>query len=235
MRRITVSPVLKGLLSALCKIDIHEYLAALDEQKAKYGNDCFIIAINHINFLEVPILVAFSHPRKVTGLVQQKAWGNPVMAFIFNTYDAIPLNREGAYLHTFRNVQDILKAGFHVCIAPEGTRSSTGILAQGKEGIVQLAYITGAPVLPIGHFGGQSFWENFKHFRKTPFTMKAGKPFHFKFDKDEAGKRKKPSRETMSTMTEELMGQIARLLPEQMRGFYAEEALKVPQHLDFLE
>ncbi|MDR3275908.1 MAG: 1-acyl-sn-glycerol-3-phosphate acyltransferase [Treponema sp.] len=220
-RRAIVSPILRGILGTICRIDCREYLQSLG------GMEAMIIAINHINFLEVPVVVAFSHPRQVTGLVQAQAWKNPVMGFLFDSYDAIPINREGAYLQTFRKVHGMIREGFCVCIAPEGTRSKTGVLGRGKAGIVQLAYITGAPVLPVAHYGGENFWRDLKKFKRTPFQMKVGRPFRFKFEG-------KPSRDVQEAMLTELMGRIAALLPENMRGMYAEQALQESNYLEFI-
>jgi 1-acyl-sn-glycerol-3-phosphate acyltransferase len=224
LRRALVTSVLKGVLNAICKIDCRDYLHSLDIGRVQGP---MIIAVNHINFLEVPILVAHSYPRPVTGLVQEKAWENPFMGFLFDTYDAIPINRNGAYFQTFRRVHDIMKQGFFVCIAPEGTRSKTGVLGKGKAGVVQLALITGAPVLPVVHYGGEKFWWNLTHFRRTPFRFKVGRPFRFKCEG-------RPHREEQEQMTTELMGQMAALLPEDMRGIYANQALQESKHLEFI-
>jgi 1-acyl-sn-glycerol-3-phosphate acyltransferase len=186
-----------------------------------------ILAVNHINFLEVPILVTHSYPLLLTGLVKSETWKNPVMAFLFDTYKAIPINRNGSYLQTFRNVREAIEKGFFVCIAPEGSRSKNGILRRGKAGIVQLALITGAPVLPVVHFGGEKLWDNLRHFRRTPFRFRVGRPFRFKYE----GRPDRAAREIMLT---ELMGQMAALLPEQMRGVYAEQARRDCRYLEFL-
>jgi 1-acyl-sn-glycerol-3-phosphate acyltransferase len=227
LRRALVNPPLKGILSLLCKVDAREYVDAIDRWSSEHPTTGLIIAINHINFLEVPMLVCFSNPRHVTGIVQAKAWGNPFMGFLFDTYDAIPLNRDGAYLHTFRKVAEALKDGYDICIAPEGTRSKNGILASAKPGIVQLAWMSGAPVLPLAHYGGQLFWDDLRHLRRTPFTFHAGKPFRFRFNGE-------PDKDTARKMTGELMGRIASLLPEDMRGVYAQAAREEPQYLESL-
>jgi 1-acyl-sn-glycerol-3-phosphate acyltransferase len=234
LRRCLVSAGLRGILRILCKADLSDYISALDRLRdAGYGSDAEspypapILVFNHINFLEVPMLVAFAWPRLVTGLVQSKAWKNAFMAFLFDSYAAIPIDREGSYFQTFRQVHNALKGGFFVAIAPEGTRSGTGVLGRGKAGVVQLALVSGAPILPLGHFGGQHFWQNLKGFRRTPFRFNVGRPFRFKCE----GRPGKTEQEEMLT---ELMGQIAALLPEELRGAYAEEAGKPTRYLDFL-
>ncbi|MDR2376444.1 MAG: 1-acyl-sn-glycerol-3-phosphate acyltransferase [Treponema sp.] len=238
LRRAVVNGILKTLLDAICKIDAAEFieaLYALDRGVGKYSSGTdgapprgpVIIAVNHINFLEVPILVTHSYPLLLTGLVKSETWKNPIMAFLFDTYNAIPINREGSYLQTFRNVREALKKGFFVCIAPEGSRSKNGILRRGKAGVVQLALITGALVLPVVHFGGEKIWDNLRHFRRTPFRLRVGRPFRFKYE----GRPGKAIRELMLT---ELMGRMALLLPEAMRGVYAEQARRECKYLEFL-
>ncbi|MDR0443222.1 MAG: hypothetical protein LBH44_07450, partial [Treponema sp.] len=67
-RRTAVNFVLKGILDTLCKIDSREFREALSK------NSPLILAMNHINFLEVPILVAHGYPRYVTGIVKSETW-----------------------------------------------------------------------------------------------------------------------------------------------------------------
>jgi 1-acyl-sn-glycerol-3-phosphate acyltransferase len=233
IRRAVVTQVLRGILGTICKLDTREY------EEALRGTDCggdgegtaytgpMIVAINHINFLEVPMLVAWSYPQQLTGLVKEETWKNPFMAFLLDTYKAIPINREGSYLQTFRQVRETLAQGAHVCVAPEGTRSGTGVLGRGKAGIVQLAMITGAPILPVVHFGGEKIWDNIRHFRRTPFCFRVGRPFRFKC-------QGRPGKAEREVMLEELMGQMAAMLPETMRGEYAERALQKSEYLEFI-
>jgi 1-acyl-sn-glycerol-3-phosphate acyltransferase len=222
LRRCLVSFGLRFVLSILCKVDCREYIKYLDEHPGPH-----ILAMNHINFLEVPILAAFPWPRRVTGLVNADAWTNHFMAFLFETYAAVPINRQGSYFQSFRQVHRAMKAGFSMLVAPEGTRSKTGILAKGKAGIVQLALVTGVPVLPIGHFGGENFWANLKRFRRTSFRINVGRAFHFKNDG-------RPSKADQEGMLNDLMGQIASLLPEEMRGEYSTQTNMPPTYLDWV-
>jgi 1-acyl-sn-glycerol-3-phosphate acyltransferase len=221
VRRAVVNRILKGVLDTLCDIDSSKFAETLTAIPP------VIVAINHINFLEVPILVAHSYPLLLTGLVKSETWNNPFMAFLLNTYRAIPLDRAGAYQDSFRQVREAMEEGFFVVMAPEGTRSKSGVLGRGKAGIIQLALYTGAPVLPVVHFGGERIWDNIRHLKRTPFCFKVGRPFRFRCEG-------RPDRATREMMLEELMGQIARLLPEDMRGVYAEQALIESKHLEFL-
>jgi 1-acyl-sn-glycerol-3-phosphate acyltransferase len=220
-RRAAVNLVLKGLLDTICKIDNSEFVDALSR------NGPLIVAVNHINFLEVPILVTHSYPLCLTGLVKSETWNNPIFSFLFNTYRAIPIDRNGAFQEAFKRVRDIMDQGFFVCIAPEGTRSKNGVLGKGKAGIVQLALDTGSPVLPVVHYGGENIWKNIRRFKKTPFCFKTGRPFRIKFDG-------RPDREVREAMLGEVMGQMAKLLPQEMRGPYTEQAEQESKYLEFL-
>ena len=220
-RRAAVNLVLKAALNTLCKIDSREYYEVLSKNKP------LIVAINHINFLEVPILVTQSYPMYLTGIVKSETWNNPIFSFIFNTYKAIPIERGRAFGDAFRRAREAIDNGFFVVVAPEGTRSKNGVLGKGKAGIVQLALEAGVPVLPVVHYGGQNIWKNIKRFRRTPFHFKPGQPFRIKFNG-------RPDKDEREEMLDEVMGQIARLLPEDMRGAYARQAESPCRYLEFL-
>jgi 1-acyl-sn-glycerol-3-phosphate acyltransferase len=228
--RAVITRILHLLLRALCIIDSQEFLNAIHGNKQiKAFEAPMIIAINHINFLEIPMLVALSYPVYLTGLVKDETWKNPFVGFLMDVYNAIPLNRDGSYVQTFKQVQKIMeKEQVFIAIAPEGTRSTNGILSQGKAGIVQLALLTGVPILPVVHFGGEKIWENMRRLRRTPFHFRVGRPFRFKYEG-------RPDKKTKQAMLNELMGQIAALLPETMRGAYADQVSKEPEYLEFLE
>jgi 1-acyl-sn-glycerol-3-phosphate acyltransferase len=221
IRRPLVNGFLKTLLDTICDIDNREYIKTLS------GLEPVILAVNHINFLEVPILVSHSYPLRMTGLVKEETWKNPFMAFLLNTYKCVPINRKGAFSEAFKRVRERLDGGFFVIVAPEGTRSKNGVLARGKAGIIELALYTGAPILPVVHFGGERIWHNLKHFKRTPFCFKVGRPFHINSEEH-------PDKAKREKILNEVMGQMARLLPENMRGVYAEQALQETQLLEFL-
>jgi len=222
IRRPIVTFFMKTILSILCKIDCKEFVEALKNNKP------LLVIFNHINFLEVPILVTHSYPIYVSGLVKSETWKNPIMAFIFNTYKAVPIDRGRAFGSAFKQVHAAIEKGVFMCVAPEGTRSKDGVLGKGKPGIIQLALEANVPILPVAHHGGENIWQNMKRFKRTPFLFKAGKPFRIRYEGT-------PGKEDRELIVTEVMGQIAKLLPEQMRGIYAEQALADEyKYLDFI-
>ena len=220
-RRAAVNLVLKGIMNILCKIDSREYFRALSNNKP------MILMFNHINFLEVIILITFGYPLYVTGLAKSETWKNPFFAFLFNTYKAVPINRAGAFGESFKKVCDTIQGGCFVCVAPEGTRSGDGVLAKGKAGIVQLALGGNIPVLPVVHYGGEHIWKNIRSLKRTPFKIKTGRPFRINFNG-------RPGHREREEILKEMMIQMARLLPEQMRGIYSKEVDSVCKYLDVI-
>ena len=211
-RRAAVSFLFRLIINIICKMDCREYVKALLKNKP------MIVAFNHINFLEVPVLVGYSHPLYVTGLAKKETWDSLIFSFIFNTYRAIPIDRSGSFIKAFKLMRKRVNEGYFMCIAPEGKRSVDGILRHGKAGIIQFAIDENLPILPTAHYGGENIWKNIKRFKRTPFCFRAGKPFRIKFE----GQPGKEEREQILT---EVMGQMAVLLPERMRGVYAEQAV----------
>mgnify|MGYP000955505698 FL=1 len=116
---------------------------------------------------------------------------------------------------------------------------SDGRLRKGHGGVVQLALRSGAPILPIAHYGGEKFWQNAKAFKRTAFVFRVGTPYRLRVPAlrgpadeqladGDAGLPDTPSR-TLSVsrgvreeMTESVMNSLSLLLPPQYRGVYAE-------------
>src|SRR4030042_7007872 len=142
-----VTTSIKNLTRILCNVDDSQ-LINVPEQGP------LIIACNHINFMEVPLIYTHLQPRKVTGFAKAETWDNPAMALLFDLWGAIPIQRGEADTSAFRRALEALKAGKILAIAPEGTRSKHGQLQRGFPGIVMLAHHSGAPILPLVYYGG---------------------------------------------------------------------------------
>jgi len=111
-----------------------------------------------------------------------------------------------------------MKQGGLLVIAPEGTRSKTEALQEGKMGVAFLATKSGYPVLPVAVTGTEDrgIVENLKHFRRSKITATAADLLYIDIPKGEGRE------EAMRQATDEIMCQIAALLPEKYRGVYAD-------------
>jgi 1-acyl-sn-glycerol-3-phosphate acyltransferase len=112
---------------------------------------------------------------------------------------------------------DVLKQGHMLGIAPEGTRSKTGGLQQGREGPAYLASRTGAVIVPVGAYGQEQAERCWKRLRRPHVVVTVGEPFVL------PGTPNKAKGEQLIGYTDEIMRRIAALLPLAYRGVYAEE------------
>ena len=174
-----------------------------------------ILVTNHIGSLEVPLMFVHLQSRKLIGLAKIETWDSKFMGWLFDLWDAIPVRRGKADLEAIRACLEVLKAGDILAIAPEGTRSYHGRLLRGQPGIAMIALHAGAPILPMAHWGGEAFSANLKRLKRTDFHVRVGRQFYLD------AKGKKVNGEIRQSMADEIMAQIAALMPEEYRGEYA--------------
>lgn len=204
-----VNTTLKGFTRLLCRVD--------DRQLARIpAAGPLILVSNHINFIEVPLVYTHLLPRPVTGFAKAETWDNPAMAYLFNLWKAIPLRRGEADLAGLRLGLRALEAGQILAVAPEGTRSGDGRLKRGYPGIVMLALLSGAPVLPLAYYGSERFRSNLSRLRRTDFHILVGEQFTL------LPQTARVSAQIRQKIADEIMYQLAALLPPAYRGEYAD-------------
>jgi 1-acyl-sn-glycerol-3-phosphate acyltransferase len=217
--RIVVA-AFKGLTRLLCRVDDAQ-LARVPDQGP------LILVTNHVNILEVPLIYTHLHPRPVTGFVAAYRWDNPWLRWLLTVCGAIPLRRGEADIAAMRKALEALRAGHIVAVAPEGTRSGHGHLQKGHPGVVLLALHTDAPLLPLVFYGGERYQDNLRRLRRTDFHIVVGRPFYL----DASGV--KVSRPVRQQMVDEVMVQMAALLPPAYRGVYSDLTEATERYLSF--
>jgi 1-acyl-sn-glycerol-3-phosphate acyltransferase len=220
VKEYIVNNTIKNITRILCRVDDAE----LDSIPV-----CgpLILVVNHINFIEVPLVYTHLHPRPVTGYAKAETWDNMLLRPLFNFWKAIPIKRGEADINAIRLGLQALAERKIIAIAPEGTRSGDGRLNKGFPGVVLLATLSQAPILPIAYYGGESFYNNISRFRRTNFHIRVGKPF---FIKQEISLKNRYVRQQIA---DEIMYQVAMLLPEEYRGYYASIDKTTQEYLTF--
>jgi 1-acyl-sn-glycerol-3-phosphate acyltransferase len=89
-------------------------------------------------------------------------------------------------------------------------------LKRGYPGIVMLALLSGAPVLPLAYYGSERFRSNLSRLRRTDFHMVVGEQFTL------LPQTARVSAQIRQKITDEIMYQLAALLPPAYRGEYAD-------------
>ncbi len=173
-----------------------------------------LVVINHLGLLDMPVGYVAVDREDATGWVADKHLKNPVFAYLVNSAEGIWLDRENPDLSSMKGALDALKAGKLFAVAPEGTRSSSGGMIEGKEGVAYLAIQSQAPIIPAGITGTENVADHLKKLQKAPLTIQFGEAFTLpKMDR----KRRQAQ---MEEGVEEIMCRIAALLPENYHGIY---------------
>jgi len=212
--------IIKGILRLTCRVD--------DSQLARVpDHGPLILVTNHVTFLEVPMIYTHLRPRPMTGFAKAESWDNPFFGWVFDVWGAIPLRRGEADLSAMRAAIDVLKGGGILGVAPEGTRSGHGRLLRAHPGVVLLAQRTGAPLIPVVHTGSEDFKRNLTRLRRTDFKIIVGNQFRIDFGDD------KMTAEIRQAIADEIMYQMAALLPAKYRGEYADLSAATEKYLRF--
>jgi 1-acyl-sn-glycerol-3-phosphate acyltransferase len=216
----TVNKVVRGLTRMACRIDESVF-------KQIPADGPLIAIANHVNFIEAPIVRSRMPSQHVAGYAKAETWENPILGYLFDLWGAIPLRRGEADTKALRLGLEALKDGKILAVAPEGTRSGHGRLQRGRSGVVLLALRSGAPFLPMAVFGHENIISNLKRLHRTDFNINLGNPFILN------SRGEKVTREVRQQMTDEIMYQIAALLPPMYRGVYSSLDQATERYLDF--
>ncbi len=207
MQRETLRRIMRGLIYTFCR---PTYIG-LENIPPEGG---VILATNHMSRMDTLLLFINSTRTDVTALVADKYQKYPLFAWILNTGGIIWLDRESADFGAIRAAVDALNKGLALGIAPEGTRSTTAELLEGKPGTALVALRANVPIVPVGIAGSEDIFRKIFTLRFPKVTIRFGKPFRL-----EPLSRDRRS-EQMQEYTDEIMCRIAALLPEKYHGFY---------------
>ena len=202
----------------------------------KYAN-IKVNGINNIDNAKKPRIFVCNHLSNSDGLVLSKILkeksdpyfiagvklsDDPITQLGTKIVKNIPIKPSSADKEAITKVVKVLKGGEDVLIFPEGTRSRTGGMIEGKKGILLFARMSKAEIIPIGMAGtdkllpisekgdmGSEKWQN------ADVTINIGEKIVFPpREKDQ------DRHEYDDKCMEILMRSIANLLPEKYRGIY---------------
>ncbi len=208
-KRACLDAVTGLLVRLLCRVDGEEL-----DKVPRHGP--LILVTNHVNNLEILVLRSRLVDRGVIGLAKSESWERPILRWLLDRWEAIPIRRGEPDIAAVRRALSVLKRGGILGLAPEGTRSHHGRLQRAHAGMVTIAVKGGAPLLPLVFHGGETFRQNARRLRRTPFHIRVGEPFEVR----PPGARL--TGEIRQRIADEIMYRLAALLPPQYRGEYAD-------------
>jgi 1-acyl-sn-glycerol-3-phosphate acyltransferase len=177
-----------------------------------------IVSPNHLSSVDPPLVFIMLPGRKQTVFVADKYRHHPFFRPVVTMVDCIWVNRGSTPPSTIKAAVRALQDGSVLGVAPEGTRSPTHALQQGKTGAVYLAYASGVPIVPAALTNTQNAVPSALRLRRARLTITFGEPIIF----GEPGRRTRPTTQQLEDGTTEVMCRIAAMLPPEYRGVYAD-------------
>ena len=168
MKYSTLRSIVRFSMHVIAEIEVHGL------EQLPSGN--YILASNHLGRLDTAVLMCVIDREDIIMAIAEKYRNHPLFGPFGRATNAIWLNRFEADYSALRQILARMEQGGVLAIAPEGTRSKTEALQEGKMGVAFLAAKSGYPILPVALIGTEDrrVAENLKHFRRTKITVHAG-------------------------------------------------------------
>ncbi len=167
----------------------------------------YIVVANHLSYWDIPVVYS-APPIPMVGMAARKykdTWKEP----FFTLFPLIWVEQFSADRRALQDAITVLKGGAALGLAPEGTRSRTNQLSEGRPGVAFIATRANVPIVPGCVMGTEKI---LKHPRPH-VVARFGKAFRLP-----EGRAKG---DELDAHTERIMCAIAALLPEEYHGFYA--------------
>lgn len=172
-----------------------------------------LLTVNHLHLFDSPLIFRVL-PRRAVVFAASKFRNNPfIHGILVYVGNAIYVERGEVDRRALSSALKVLQAGGVLAIAPEGTRSRTGMLSEGRTGAAYLATRANVPILPLVAYGQEKAPAYWKRLRRVPIHVRIGRVMELP-----AGKA---SMDELQTYTEQIMLALAHLLPADYHGVYA--------------
>jgi len=178
----------------------------------------YAIASNHIGRLDAVLVYYLLDRQDIIMLVAEKYRNIPLIPWLVKQLNGIWVDRFNADLGALRQALKRLQNGGVLVLAPEGTRSKSGALNHAWPGISYLVAKAGVEIVPVALIGSQDALvaSNLRRLKRTQIIIRAGKPFRLE------SLPQKDKQAVLKIYTDEIMCQIAAILPKEQRGVYGE-------------
>lgn len=208
--------LLKALVTLVMRIITRTTIDGLEKLRAVQGTA--IVAANHLGRLDAGFAFRLVTRDDAIIVVAEKYRDHAVFSWFVRQLDMLWLNRFEVDFGALREILRRLAKGGILLITPEGTRSTTEGLLEGKPGVAYIAAKTGAQLVPVAITGTEDrlVRASFSSLRRPRVHIVVGEPFNI------PPLPKQHRAEFLRTQTDELMARIAVMLPNSYRGVYAD-------------
>lgn len=185
-------------------------------------NEPIIFICNHLSNIDGPTLSRVIGQYDPIYIAGEKLKGDNMTNLFMGHFRNETIKPNTPDKGAMKRIISRLKEKESIVIFPEGTRSRTGKMIEGKRGIMLIARLSKAKIVPIAMYGNENILPINKSgdmgsesIKEGTINIKIGKPFYVR-------KRKKDELKDDydKTIMDQIMKSIANMLPERYRGFY---------------
>ena len=184
-----------------------------------------IVVSNHMGNSDIP-LVTSTVGRYVFFMAKSDLFRGPVGNHVLRGLGAFPIKRDGNDRDALLWAMKQLDRDRCVGLFPEGGRSLEGQMRKASPGVAYLALKSQAPILPVACWGSEKIrplWRTLAAF--CHMHVRVGQPFTLPTVEGNV------SRAILEHFTDNIMGRIAIMLPQQYRGYYSLERMQAQASL----
>lgn len=183
-----------------------------------------ILMMNHSFTVDGVVVIGVIKSRFVVPMLKVENLHHPVLGIFTRSWGAYGVERGKIDRVALKKTFDLLALGELVLVAPEGTRHHE--LQRPKDGLAYIAMKANPVIVPTALWNGETWYSDLLRPRRTHVQVRFGKPFRLKG----AGQRVK--RDALPAIADEMMYQLAELLPEAYRGVYSDMTQKSEHYLN---
>ncbi|WP_155987810.1 lysophospholipid acyltransferase family protein [Gorillibacterium massiliense] len=180
----------------------------------------YLFVCNHLSNSDGLVLNKVLEKENMIFLAGKKLESNSMTNLGFKIVRTIPILPNSPDKDAIKKVISAVKEGNNMLIFPEGTRSRSATMLEGKKGILLFAKLTNAPIVPIGIWGTEKFMPIKNDMGKEAFcdadiNINIGEVFNLPKKSDDETKGN-----WEADCLNHIMMKIAELLPREYRGIY---------------
>lgn len=178
-----------------------------------------LVVSNHLHTFDAPVM-GVALPHHAYTLAAEK-YQKHIFGIVLRMASVIFINRGLVDRAALRQAFNVLEDGMWLIVAVEGTRSSTGALAEGKNGAAYIATRADVPLVPVVVWGTEKIIPAWARLRRADVYVRYGPPFRLPTGHARA--------DQLDAHTDHIMATLASMLPEEYRGLYRDHHSPEPK------
>ena len=191
----------------ICKVFMHLFSRYRVTGLENIPKAPYLVTIYHLSYWDAPAIG--SQFKDTVPTFTARKYKGTFTGLLLHVGSPIWIEQESADRVALTTALKIMQQGYPFAIAPEGTRSKSGELLEGHEGVAFIATRANVPIVPVAVVGTNLM---FKQMRPE-VSVTVGKPYTLPEGRARG--------DQLAAYTDRIMCAIAALMPGQYHGHYA--------------